>query len=601
MTIRILSEQLASQIAAGEVVERPMSVVKELIENALDAGAKTINIDCRAGGQELIQVADDGCGIAREEVQIAFLRHATSKLGSADDLFAIPSLGFRGEALAAISSVSQIIVVTRTASATSGTRLELHGGQLVHQDEVGAPVGTVMAVQSLFFNTPARQKFLKSVSAERQAIDELITRYALAYPQIRWRLVQDGRIVFQTGGTGKVRDVLVAVYGVDVAQQLLEVESSAEPLPSAEVADETAEEATMPRAPIHVTGFISPPSLHRSNRGQMTLFVNGRWIKDQQLTFAIVEAYHTFLPTGRYPIALIFIELSYDQVDVNVHPTKAEVRFQRPRAVFTAVQKGVRATLLAQPLVRSLNGQEPPRPFEQITERHHWPDRPTIAWEAQQPELTLPPENEEKGEMSEPATSPQIGRRLPILRVMGQIHNAYLIAEGPEGLYLVDQHAAHERILYEQMLAQWQQKKIAVQSLIAGMSIQLTPAQTSLLQTQLPLLSQFGFEIEPFGPQLFVIRAVPALLHKSDPIKSVRDLIETLEQDKSPLQSKMEALVLRRVCKAFAIKAGQQLSAPEMEGLIRQLEQCEVPMSCPHGRPTMIHLSVGQLAQQFGR
>ncbi|MDT8306972.1 MAG: DNA mismatch repair endonuclease MutL, partial [Anaerolineae bacterium] len=332
MAIAVLSEQLASQIAAGEVVERPASVVKELVENALDAGAETVNVEIRGGGSELVQVADDGAGMAADEVLIAFQRHATSKLHSASDLAAIGTLGFRGEALAAIAAVSQLTVVTRTANAVAGTRLTMEGGELTSQDTVGAPQGTVLAVENLFYNVPARRKFLKSVATEKRLIDEFVTRYALAYPHVRFRLSHDGRVTFQSQGSGNLLDVLVAVYGAEVARALLPLEGS--PPRGNEWA-------------ITVRGYAGSPGLHRANRSQITLFVNGRWIRDNRLTYAIIQAYHTFLPVGRYPVAVVFVEMPFNQVDVNVHPAKTEVRFRDGDAVFGAVQRAVREAVIA--------------------------------------------------------------------------------------------------------------------------------------------------------------------------------------------------------------------------------------------------------------
>ena len=344
MTIRVLPDQLASQIAAGEVVERPASVVKELIENALDAGATTIHVDIRGGGRDLIQMADNGHGIPASQVETAFLRHATSKIQQSSDLDAIHTLGFRGEALAAIASVSRLTVVTRAVGETSGTRLVLHGGIKQSQDQVGAPQGTVMAVENLFYNTPARLKFLKSITAEKKAIDEYVTRYVLAYPGVRFRLTHDGRVTLQTNGTDNLLDALLAVYGPETARELLLVEP-----------DEEEERL------VRVTGYVGPPSLHWANRGQVTLFVNGRPVKDTQLTYAIIQAYHTLLPTGRYPMAVLFVNLPYEQVDVNVHPTKTEVRFRQGVSAFSAVQRAVRKTLIAGSPVRAVEGWSRPQ------------------------------------------------------------------------------------------------------------------------------------------------------------------------------------------------------------------------------------------------
>lgn len=591
MTIQLLPDQLASQIAAGEVVERPVSVVKELVENGLDAEARVINIDVRGGGRQMIQVADDGLGIPAGELSLAFVRHATSKIKNADDLKGIATLGFRGEALAAIAAVSQVTVVTRTAGDPAGTRLRLDGGHVTGRESVGAPLGSVIAVENLFYNMPARLKFLKSVTTERRLIDEFVTCYALAYPHVRFRLTHDGRITFQSGGQGNLRDVLVSAYGPEVAGELLPIEPA-----------ETGPTDLL------VTGYAGPPSLHRPNRSQIILFVNGRWIRDQRLTYAIFQAYHTLLPSGRYPMAVVFVQMPYEQVDVNVHPAKTEVRFRDASAVFGAVQRAVRETIVTgspiRPIGLGMSRPEPipnwnsrldrpaftrPEPSDQSPPAPDWPTR-----KASEP----PPASPIQPTLPHPAGA---GDRLPIMRVVGQVGAAYIITEGPDGIYLIDQHAAHERILYEQFMAQWQQNSIAVQGLITAATVHLSPSQATLLADNLEGMVGLGFQIEPFGPNSFLIRALPGIVARRDPAQTLLDVVDELEREAAPLQGKIEAKIITRVCKTAAIKAGQTLAAAEMEAMIQQLENCHSPLTCPHGRPTLIHLSAGQLARQFGR
>ena len=616
MMIRILSDQLASQIAAGEVVERPSSVVKELVENALDAGARTINVNVRGGGRDLVQIADDGYGIPSDQLETAFLRHATSKLNSSDDLNAIHTLGFRGEALAAIAAVSQLTVVSRTEDARAGTRLMLEGGQKVSRETVGAPLGTVIGVENLFYNVPARLKFLKSITTEKRLIDEFVTRYALAYPDVRFRLTHDSRITFQTTGNGNVRDVLLAIYGADTARQLLEIESQEE----------------KPAGMIHVAGFVGPPSLHWANRNHITLFVNGRWIRDNSLTYAIIQAYHTLLPVGRYPLGVIFITVPAEQVDVNVHPAKIEVRFRQGSSPFGTAQRAVRTTLIQDSPVRNMNAWAlGSQPLDQSA------DGSPYGWagqldnqafqrrdEADQVELSLDWSQRFASAAgtelvgNKTATSALLsadvlpstqtppdtilgGNRLPIMRVVGQVGAAYIITEGPDGMFLIDQHAAHERILYEQFMAQWDQAQVPSQRLTVGTAVHLSPAQATLLENNLDVLTKIGFQVETFGPNAFMVRAVPAIVAKLDPAQALIGVVEDLERGDAPLQGKIEARIVLRVCKTAAIKAGQTLSPVEMEAMIQQLEACQSPHTCPHGRPTLIHLSVAQLARQFGR
>ncbi len=570
MPIRILPDEVASQIAAGEVVERPASVVKELIENALDAGARHIRIRVQDAGQRLIEVADDGHGIPADELPLAVTRHATSKLASAAELFAIRTLGFRGEALASIASVSRLTITSRTAESPLGARLRVDGGHAGEIEPVGAPVGTLVRVEDLFYNVPARRKFLKKPATERRQIDGLVTRYALAYPQVRWHLEIEGRITLQTSGNGDRREVLAVLYGPDVARQMLEVITA--------------------DGDLRLSGFVSPTSLTRSNRQGITFFVNGRWVQDPALTSALIQAYHTLLMVGRYPLAVLFLEMPPEAVDVNVHPAKAEVRFRDHDTVFRAVQRGVRRALLAYT----------PIPDADTLTASGW-KTPPVTWSGRD-QAAAPPETLPSLEQPQPTPSqaPLPGGQVPLLRLLGQVGATYLVAEGPDGLYLIDQHAAHERVLFEQFMAQ-RNGHIPSQRLLQPVSVTLSSTDAALLEPQLPALVHLGFEIEPFGPNTFRIRAVPTLLAHMDPAAALRVLLEDFEEDETPLQNEVEARIIARVCKRAAVKAGQILSPEEQERLLRDLETCQSPRTCPHGRPTMIHLSVDLLERQFGR
>lgn len=582
MSIHVLSPEVASQIAAGEVVERPVSVVKELVENALDAGARQITVKVAGAGRRLIEVADDGCGIPAEELPLAAARHATSKLTRAEDLFHISTLGFRGEALAAIGSVSRLTLTSRPPEAAAGARLRVDGGLSNPVEQVGVPAGTVVSVEDLFYNVPARLKFLKQDVTERRQIDALMTRYALAYPHVRFRLINDGTPTLQTSGDGDRRAILAALYGVETAKQMLEVLAEEEDL--------------------RLNGFISPISLTRSNRKEITFFVNGRWVQDTPLTTAILQAYHTLLMVGRYPLVILFVEIRPEEVDVNIHPTKAEVRFREPDRVFGFVQRSVRRTILAYTPAPSI----PPRALWGQTDDHPQPapegGRPIEAgWIIGHEDYTSV--NKPSAEQ-EPSASPSPnlpGVSMPLLRLVGQIGATYLAAEGPDGLYLIDQHAAHERILFEKLMLQYDQKNIPAQVLLQPAIVQISPAQANLLSEQLTVLERFGFQVEPFGPNTFQVRAVPALFGGGDPAAALRAIVEDFEEDETPLQNEVEARLAGRVCKRLAIKAGQVLSLEEQRALLTDLEACDSPRTCPHGRPTMIHLSVDMLERQFGR
>lgn len=592
MPIRLLSPEVASQIAAGEVIERPASVVKELMENSLDAGARSITITIEEAGKKLIEVVDDGSGIPSNELELAVSRHATSKLARADELFSISTLGFRGEAMASIGSVSRMTVTSRVQNEQEGARLRVEGGVASRPIKVGTTVGTTVRVEDLFYNVPARLKFLKSDTTERRATDVLVTRYALAYPGKRFKLSDGKNVVLQTSGDGDRRAILAALYGVDVAKQMLEVMSEEEGL--------------------RLTGFISPTSLTRSNRREITFFINGRWVHDVSLNTALLQAYHTLLMVGRYPLTALFLEIPPDEVDVNVHPAKAEVRFRNQDKIFSFVQRSVRKTLLAYSPVPNV------APSLWGTTRTVPPEQPRhtgLDWKIGHDEELFvsghSPSSNVNQEVSIPSPqlpvtpvpsspSPQPSS-IPLLRLVGQIGATYLVAEGPDGLYLVDQHAAHERVLFEKLMAQHAMKNIPSQALLTPVSVTLPPPSTHLLMTQLPLLQHFGFDVEEFGPNTFQVRAMPALFMGSDPGAALRALVEDFEEDETPLQNEIEAKLAARVCKRMAVKAGQALSNEEQRALLIDLEACDSPRTCPHGRPTMIHLSVDMLERQFGR
>ncbi len=601
MTIHILPETVAAQIAAGEVVERPASVVKELVENALDAGATDIRVEVEEGGRRLIRVGDDGCGISASEVELAFARHATSKIQTIDDLSRIHTLGFRGEALHSIAAVSRVTLTTRQQDEPLGVQIRIEGGEVTLRRQLGTPTGTVVTVEDLFYNTPARLKFLKGATTERRHISAMVSNYALAYPAVRFSLHHEGREVLRTYGTGQLSDVLVKILGIETFRDMIEV---------------------IPQQPAHgdqpsieVHGYTSAPHQNRANRSHITLFVNGRVIQDSSLAYAVTQAYHTLLPKGRYPIATLLITLPPEEVDVNVHPAKAEVRFRNPDAVFSAVQRAVRSAVVGQapaPAVQLPGFGQGYAPGWQ--ERR---ERLLQAGTRRRPELGLEIEARESrsrgetiaGEPDDHALTaipegpgrPLKPRTLPVLRVLGQIGAAYIVAEGPAGLYLIDQHAAHERILFEQLMAQRAAQKPIAQQTLEAATIELPMSSAALLEENLETLTALGFDIEPFGGQTFRIRAVPALLAGRNPAEALRTILEDLELGTKPGQATLEEQVSLHVCKAAAVKAGQVLSVAEMQALVRQLERCETPHTCPHGRPTLIHISADQLAKEFGR
>jgi len=585
MPIHLLDDEVASQIAAGEVVERPASVVKELVENALDAQATKVNVAIELAGRKLIEVSDNGIGIPANELPLAVLRHATSKLFQADDLFHISTLGFRGEALAAVGSVSRMTIISRFREAEEGARLYIEGGHAGTLETVGSPVGTIVRVENLFYNVPARLKFLKSEATEKRYIDNLVTRYALAYPQVRFQMHQDNRPSLMTSGNGNRREVLASFYGIEIAKQMLEV---------------LAVDGI-----IQISGFISPTSITRSNRRELTFFVNRRPVQDVSLSTALLQAYHTLLMVGRYPLAVLFLEIPAEEMDVNVHPTKAEVKFREPDVVFRAVQSAVRRALLAHTPVPAL-GTSP------YWKTGDWQSRPKFEDEHWvEPGETTPTTPEQAptwiGNRQESQSElPPTQNRIPLLRLVGQVAAAFLVAEGPDGLYLIDQHAAHERVLFEKMMLAVGQpdagyEGVTAQTILEPQTVNLTSAQASLLSEQLNNLAKIGFRVEEFGRNTFIVRAIPLLLAGIDPAAALYSLVEDFEEDETPLQKEIEARLVARICKRVAVKAGQTLSPQEQRSLLADLENCKSPRTCPHGRPTMIHLSVDLLERQFGR
>ena len=588
MPIRLLPPEIAGKIAAGEVIERPASVVKELVENSIDAGATEIRVEIREGGRRLIRVADDGCGIPSAEATMAFARHATSKLADVSDLDHIETLGFRGEALASIAAVSQVTLLTRHREESMGQFLRVDGGRVTHQEGRGAPAGTLVTVEHLFRHVPARLKFLRQPSTEAGHIHAVVTHYALAFPGIRFSLTNDGRASFQSNGSGHLLDVLIAVYGLEMAEQMLAIEPGEAGLEG---------EAAAPSPP-EVTGYIGVPALHRASRRYITLFVNRRWIQDSALTHAVAQAYHSLLPVGRHPVAVILLEIDPAEVDVNVHPTKREVKFRDGRKAFSAVQRAVRRTLVERAPVPEIS--RAPRTWP----TPDWERRQTLLGagrgEAATTQMAL--------ELYRPAGSPageEDGRvgpvRLPLLRVVGQVGQTYVVAEGPQGLYLIDQHAAHERVLYEQMMAQHGARDVASQALLEPLVLDLDPLLAGVLDEHLATLNELGFQIEAFGGSSFLLRAVASVLVVPDTQAALVDILELLRQGDDPLADQAEEQLIAAVCKRAAIKAGQTLSLEEMHQLVRQLEQCESPRTCPHGRPTVLHFSVEQLEKEFGR
>ncbi|HLJ82486.1 MAG TPA: DNA mismatch repair endonuclease MutL, partial [Ktedonobacterales bacterium] len=520
MPIRQLAPDVAAKIAAGEVVERPASVVKELVENALDAGARVVRVELQNGGLGLIRVTDDGQGIPAEELPLAFARHATSKIGALADLERIATLGFRGEALASIAAVARVALLSRPREVAAGARLDVDEGMMGAVTPAGAAAGTTVTVRDLFASVPARLKFLKTRATETGHALRLVEQYALAYPEVRFSVVSEGRQVFTTPGDGRLFSVLVAVYGLSVAEQLVPLAGSEEgPENPARTRESDGDRP-------EVSGYVSRPSCYKSTRGYLSFFVNRRWVQSRTLSYAVEEAYHSLLLAGRHPIAIVNVALDPALLDANVHPAKTEVKFLRDRQVYAAVQRAVRAAVIAT--------AETPEVSRSIFSVPSWERPDPLAYRSQEEEAATsssqdapapPPASLFPGEHGDaPVTAsgfsvpgqdteaPVGGTKLPVLRVLGQVSQSYIITEGLDGVYMVDQHAAHERILLERMIAEWRAREVSSQLLLQPVPVELSAAEREVVEEHMEALAAIGFAIEPFGGDALLVRALPAAL-----------------------------------------------------------------------------------------
>ncbi len=580
MPIHVLPPEVAAKIAAGEVVERPSSVVKELVENALDAGATRIEIEVQGGGIALLRVVDNGCGIPAEDAETALLRYATSKISSDGDLERIGSLGFRGEALASIAAVSEMTLLTRPSAEIGGTFVRAEHGRVVEKAPKGAPTGTSVTTKRLFRNVPARLKFLRSNSAEAGRVTTLVGHYALAYPEVRFSVTIDGRHAFTSEGSGDLRGAVAKVYGLEAAEAMLEVRRA----------------ERMGEVTVKVTGLCGPPSLTRASRSYIHLFVNRRPVQSRALAFAVLDAYQGLLMNGRYPMAVLDLTIDPAETDVNVHPAKAEIKFRDEGIVFSAVHREIQEALAQVPLARPLrqgfgapSDAEAPSSFTALGS-----DLSRVAM----PEAVPAPSPAFAATPSEPPVQAQLS--VPALRVLGQLQSTYIVSEGPDGMYLIDQHTAHERVLFDQMRRDKSKSEVRAQGLLEPATIELTPQQEVLLLSQIELLRDYGFDIEPFGPRTALLRAVPAPLVSGSPGKSLLDLLDRLEGEDLKGYD-WEDRILATVACHSAVRAGHDLDPKEMQEMVRLLESADNPQTCPHGRPIMVHMSSFQLQKEFGR
>ena len=583
MPIMVLEPRLASKIAAGEVIERPVSVVKELMENSLDAGASRITVEIHGGGVQELRVVDDAQGIPAPEVELAFQHHATSKLDSPDQLDSIATLGFRGEALPSIAAVSQMTLTSRPREAPNGHQVHYQWGRQVGQGPQGCPPGTAVTVKDLFGNLPARRKFLRSNSAETARIRELIDRYALVYPEVSFNVVSEGRTLLSSPGNGRPEEALLAVYGPEIASGMLQI---GEPLSAIFYG---------------INGFVSSPAVTRSNRSYMNFFVNRRWTQNRMLSFALEEAYHGLLPEKRYPLAVVNLDIPFSDVDVNCHPSKREVRFRDESRAYTSLQRAVRAALVAETPVPTVDlgagghpHLTPPSPSTTAGGGFFWSPFDGRA---------ANPGGTPTGPVPTGAPSSFAGitplQALPSLRVVGQVRSTYIVAEGPDGMFLVDQHAAHERVLFDRIVKKAEEKSPESQPLLAPETVELSAAQLEVVQNHQGFLADYGFILESFGQNSFLLRAVPSIMTGQDPARSLVDILDMVAFE--GLLRKHDDVLAASIACHSAIRAGKSLTEPEMRALLEQLEATANPHTCPHGRPTLVHFSEYQMEREFGR
>jgi DNA mismatch repair protein MutL len=610
--IQILPEVLSNKIAAGEVVERPASVVKELVENALDAGSDRIEVLVEEGGRRLIQVADNGCGMSADDALLSIERYATSKIATDPDLFAIRTLGFRGEALPSIASVSKFTLTTRAADAPSGTQIRIEGGKVLGVSEVGAPAGTLVQVDQLFFNTPARRKFMKTINTEMGHVADTLASLALGRPEVHFSLSHGGRPVRKWSRCQDPIDRAAAVLGKGIRRQLYAVDHRDDYLT--------------------LVGWVGLPAAARKTARGIHLYVNGRYVRDRSVQHALFQGYTGRLMKGQYPVAVLYLKLPFDQVDVNVHPTKHEVRFAQQRRIHHVVQESVARTLaraerapwvVADTASQTAGERDAEKPFPQdeyrvaqtspayeAYRRAAYPDRKpspgpidgladkvdnSFAENRSQPQA--PPTG-----VQTPIWSQQPDEPFAHWTPLGQIRGTYILCETPEGLSIVDQHAAHERITFEALRQAYAGRPVEAQGLLLPETLDLSHAEAEILERLADPMGRLGLVVEPFGGTTFVIKTIPVLLGRGAVAEIVRDVVERIAEVGfgRGLESVIEECLITIACHR-SIRAHQRLSEAEMRALLEQLGRCENPAHCPHGRPTWVRWTVGELERAFGR
>ncbi len=646
--IHVLSEAVANKIAAGEVVERPASVVKELLENSLDAGAKRIRIQVEAGGKKLIQITDDGCGMVRDDALLAFERHATSKLKNAEDLLSVATLGFRGEALPSIASVSRLRLETRAPDEASGTVVEINGGKIFKVEEAGLPAGTSITIRDLFFNTPARKKFLKAETTELSHIASLVTHYALAHPDKHFELHSATNAMLIASPVAAHSDRVYQVFGKDVLDQLIPI-AALQPLERIGLPQpppwRRTEEDELPKDPgeLRLHGFVSKPEIQKLNRNSIYIFVNGRLIRDRLVQHAIIEAYRNVLPPTVFPVVLLFLEMPTEEVDVNVHPSKTEVRFRQQTFLHDFIRDSIRAVIMkARPVPQfvseihahptasqslspgtrgatqfgepwqnpdavnaggfALQAPEPPAVSERFQFQGGIAVEANAAVSLARTAEVIPDNGCAPVFADEPDVPSQLAPSLASLKPLGQIRESFILAVNHEGLWIIDQHVAHERVLFEKVLKQRAAQAVESQRLLMPLILELTPAQLAVFSEISDELARNGFEAEPFGTRSVAVKVAPAGIDASQVERMLHELFEQLarEDQKLNLDALRTRIAASIACHA-AIKVNMPLDQNKMEWLLAELAKTEFPISCPHGRPVVLRYSMKDIQRAFKR
>jgi DNA mismatch repair protein MutL len=590
--IRLLPEILASQVAAGEVVERPASVVKELVENSIDAGARKIEVSVRRGGISVIRVVDDGCGMDRDDALLSLERHATSKIRTSADLAAIATLGFRGEALPSIASVSRFRLTTREPEAVAGTEIIVAGGRIETVRDGGEAPGTQIEVRSIFYNLPARRKFLRSENTESRNIEHQLHLQATGHPEIAFVFVRDERVVFQLPAASSLVDRIRDLYGNELVERLLTVEE------------------TDGSSKIRIRGLIGQAGVSRQTRAQQLVFVNGRAIESPVLTAALREGYHTALMKGQFPVTFLFLDLDPAAVDVNVHPAKREVRFRDPGSVREAVVEAIQQTLESgrrdwQQQFQRPPAPPPPIPATQISsppiEQRQFP-QPAATRVISSPESVRGARSSRQPDAWPADAAINVASSSQQFQIIGVLNKLYVLMENQDGLVLVDQHAAHERILFEELRRRMEEQGVPSQRLLLAQTFELAPRDAEWVERNAVTLQKMGIGIEPFGQNAFKIDSLPTFLDVSDPVTFMRKVIDGLKSasNGSSAMRLGEEMIAKTVCR-HAVKANDPLRYLEVEKLISDLLECDLPYCCPHGRPTMIQISHTELEKKFGR